>query len=310
MIKILTVVHWADLFQLKLQAESLSKLWNGNKRWTIVIEDPLPSIQAASLEWCKEHIHIDNWVIDFVIPDNPEIIKHNGWLRQQMCKMIYAAMAEEEWVLILDAKNFLIKPTDESFFLRDNSIVYLPRLDNDDFFKSSNTAAKKMLGSTAEIPSAASMTPWIFNKQEILNLVNLLGISIDYWPDNTATEFTLYWNWAYHKFDWEPLQFVTGFWQTEYTNSMYGDTPSILAIKEGTLSDELRFWTHHRYVTNAKARTVTMTVLKDAGLSSEIIDQWNIEFKKFLSKTFARRHQEFLKNRQGIYPGFNKQWYK
>jgi hypothetical protein len=53
-----------------------------------------------------------------------------------------------------------------------------------------------------------------------------------------------------------------------------------------------------------------MTVLKDAGLSSEIIDQWNIEFKKFLSKTFARRHQEFLKNRQGIYPGFNKQWYK
>lgn len=310
MMKILTIIHWSDLFQLKLQAESLSKLWRGNKRWTIVIEDPLPDVQVLSLEWCKKNIHIDGWVIDFIIPDNPEIIRHNGWLRQQMCKIYYAAMAKEEWVLILDAKNFLIKPTNESFFLRDNGVVYLPRLDNDDFFRLTTNAAKKLLKSNAEIPAAASMTPWIFNKKEVLHLVNSFGISIDQWPDNTATEFTLYWHWVYPKFNWIPLQFVSGFWHKEYADNMYGNIPSISEIKEGSISDHFIFWTHHRYVTNTEAKEATMQVLTHAGLSTEIITQWNIEFEKLLNKKDACRHQEFLKNRQGNDPGFNKQWYE
>ena len=38
-------------------------------------------------------------------------------------------------VLILDPKNFMIRPTDESFFFRNGSILYIPSFSYKDFFK-------------------------------------------------------------------------------------------------------------------------------------------------------------------------------
>ena len=76
--KLLTVTHWSDLFQLQLQAESLRKFWQGRRRWTIVIEDAHPEIAAANLAWCEQNIHIDDWHIDFVVPHSPNCYRC-GW---------------------------------------------------------------------------------------------------------------------------------------------------------------------------------------------------------------------------------------
>ena len=307
--KILTVVHWADLFQLALQAESLSKFWLGDKRWTIVIEDSLLLVQQHSLEWCKKNIHIEGWNIDFIIPNTPEI-RFNGWIRQQQFKLYYSAHAIEDWVLVLDAKNFMIRPTDKSFFIRNDTVIYLPAFNTKEFFKRTTEGAAELLNMYDPIPEAASMTPWVFNKTEVLNLITKLGIDTNNWPMPTyATEFTLYWLWSYSKFNWTPIQFVTGFWQGEYSNTI-NTIPSIFDIKEGARnSDDLRFWTHHRYTLDHVARQLTMELLEEMGLSKDVINQWNFRFEKNLNNINTRIHQEFLKNKQGADPGFNSQWY-
>ena len=308
--KILTVVHYADLFQLALQAESLSKFWLGNKRWTIVIEDSLLFIQQRSLDWCKKNIHIEGWHIDFIIPDTPEI-KFNGWIRQQQFKLYYSAHAIEDWVLVLDAKNFLIRPTDESFFFRNGSVLYIPSFSNKDFFNTAMDGAKKLLKiNNCEVPGISSITPWVFNKAEVLNLITKLGIDINHWPmPSDATEFTLYWLWSYQKFSWTPLQFVTGFWQGEYSNTT-PTSPSIFDVKEGARTTyDLRFWTHHRYSTNPVALRLTVELLEEMGLSTRVVNQWKLRFEENLDNDNVRIHQEFLKNRHASDPGFDPQWY-
>jgi len=308
--KILTIVHWADLFQLSLQAESLSKFWLGNKRWTIVIEDPLLAVQQHSLEWCKKNIHIDGWTIDFVIPNTTEI-RYNGWIRQQQFKLYYSAHAIEDWVLILDPKNFMIRPTDESFFFRNGSILYIPSFSYKDFFKKTIDGATELLGiDNYGVPEISSITPWVFNKKEVLSLITKLGVDINHWPMPTnATEFTLYWLWSYKKFNWTPVQFVTGFWQEKYSNTIT-TFPSISEVKDGASTiDDLRFWTHHRYTLDPVARRLTIELLEEMGLSTEVLTQWNDEFEKNSNSSNTRTHQEFLKNREGIDPGFDSQWY-
>jgi hypothetical protein len=150
----------------------------------------------------------------------------------------------------------------------------------------------------------------VFNKKEVLNLITKLGIDTNNWPMPTyATEFTLYWLWSYSKFNWTPIKFVTGFWQGEYSNTI-NTIPSIFDIKEGARdSDDLRFWTHHRYTLDHVARQLTMELLEEMGLSKDVINQWNFRFEKNLNNINTRIHQEFLKNKQGADPGFNSQWY-
>jgi hypothetical protein len=306
--KILTVTNWSDLFQLKLQAESLSKHWAGNRRWTIVIEDRDSELALANLAWCRQNIQIDGWNIDFIIPDSSNYL-HNGWERQQMFKLYYAATAEEDWTLILDAKNFLVKRTDESFFLRDNnSVVYLPRFVDNEFYHRTTEPAKQLLGITDDFPPSASITPWVFNKKEVFELIKLLGIDQEHWPVGKATEFTLYWHWVYRKFNWIPIQFVTGLWDGNYScDKLNFNVPDEQGV---STNENIRFWTHHRYVTHPDLRMFTQRILSNAGLSKIVVEQWDKEFKTLLSKTKAINHQEFLKNRAGEDPGFDREWYK
>lgn len=306
--KILTVTHWSDLFQLRLQAESLRKFWQGRKRWTIIIEDAQPEIAATNLAWCQQHIHIDGWEIDFVIPHSPNCVR-NGWERQQMFKLYYSATADDDWVLILDTKNFLAKATDESFFLRDNNAIpYLPKFTNNDFFDITTDHAKRLLGITADIPPSASMTPWVFNKKETADMIKLLGIDLVNWPVEKATEFTLYWHWTYSKFNWFPLQFVTGFWNANYSTD---DNLNIKPLSDGVETDpKIVFWTHHRYVTHPALRQATIDILHKAGLSKDVLLKWNSDFDKLLSNAPALRHQEYLKNNAGDNPGFDIGWYQ
>lgn len=307
--KILTVVHWVDLFQLALQAESLSKFWLGKKRWTIIIEDSIPSLQELSLQWCRQNIKIDGWEIDFIVPNLQENY-YNGWIRQQQFKLYYSSIAEEEWILILDAKNFMIRPTDESFFFKDNGIVYLPS-PNTEFCQVTFADAKKILEvDDINIPLISSITPWIFNKTEVINLINKTGISLTYWPMPTqATEFTLYWVWTHQKFNWIPLQFISGFWQEKYSKTVICN-PSMTDIKDGASTiDDIRFWTHHRYTADPLARKITTDLLKEIGISNKSLKRWNSRFQTILNSQNVKIHQEFLKNRQGTSPEFNIQWY-
>ena len=307
--KLLTVTHWSDLFQLQLQAESLRKFWQGRRRWTIVIEDAHPEIAAAHLAWCEQNIHIDDWHIDLVVPHSPNCYRC-GWERQQMFKLCYSATADDDWVLVIDTKNYLVKPTNESFFLREsNSIPYLPKFTNNDFFDITTDHAKRMLGVTEDIPPSASMTPWVFNRAATAEMVKLLGIDLVNWPVEKATEFTLYWHWTYSKVNWFPLQFVTGFWNTTYSADDLNVT--IKQLSDGVETDpKIVFWTHHRYVTNPVLRQTTVDILYEAGLSLDILNKWNADFDKLLSNAPALRHQEFLKNKQGEDPGFNVEWYQ
>lgn len=307
--KILTVVNWLDLFQLVLQAETLSKFWTGKKRWTIVIEDPITDIQKISLAWCKQNIDIPGWDIDFIVPGVEN--SYCGWLRQQQYKLYYTAIAEEDWVLILDAKNFLIKPTDESFFIHDNTVMYLPAFNTDGFFRSTTEGAATLLNMHDPIPAAASMTPWVFNKEEVSDLIKVTNINLQDWPFPTdATEFTLYWRWVYHKFNWEPKTFVSGFWSDKFSDGMASLPDNLNDMKDHILNDErFHFWTHHRYSTNDMTRQLTISLMQEIGVESSVVLNWNHLFQKMLDNKNAIRHQEFLKNRAGDDPGFNKQWY-
>ena len=211
--KIITVTHSADLHQLLLQAASLSINWQDPvKKWDIIIEDRDYDIKYDVQKWCKENIVplMEGWKVNIVLPE----INYDGagWVRQQLLKLYYGAHSSEEWSLMLDCKNFLIKPASSKSFFIDDAIKYLPVLEDDSFTRDAHHDARCLMNITETTPEAANMTPWVWNTKEAKALVDELNISLNCWTFGKATEFSLYWQWTHNKFKWIPEQNMSGYW--------------------------------------------------------------------------------------------------
>jgi hypothetical protein len=297
--RVLTITHTDDLPQLLLQAASLEKFWKGSRYWTIVIES-----EGLGQKKCSDFIEqkirpmfSSNWTVKVVSPKcNLETV---GWHRQQLYKLVYSASNSEEWVLVLDAKNFLIRPINESFFVAGNKIRHLPIFTDNEFNKTSHIDSREVLGITDnDIPIVSPMTPWVWKSSDIKELLDRTGISLSKWVDNRAAEYCLFWNMFYKKYRWEPDMFASGFWANECPY----DFAETLVDKVKDCPD-IKIWVHHRYAYDPILRNMTSEVLKSVGIDSRIVDQWNTEYEQI----FETHRDSIIVDRIPMWPHLNKE---
>lgn len=273
--QLLTVVNYMDYPQLFLQAATINKFWKGVKHWTIVIED---ATSEESLKYCQLiKDSMTEWTIEIIIPEIDFPL--SGWERQQLYKLIYSSRSKFDWVLILDCKNFMIRSMDETTFVNGNEIKVFSVKENE-FIKQSHFKSKSRLKMffLKSIPYCSSMTPFALNSKETENLVNKLKINENF-KLNGATEFALYWIYTYNKYRYISKQFVTGFWENV-------DLKSAEYISFGAIiDDKFKFWTHHRYVTDANLRKITYDTLYKIGIEKKELDLWTERYECVLANS-------------------------
>lgn len=272
--QILTVFYFDDIPQLLLQALTLKKFWKDTKTWTLIIEDENiePCLEACT----KIKNYMDDWQINVIVPESK--FEASGWVRQQLFKMWYASQCTDDWVLIIDCKNFLIRPCDQKSFVSGNKVKQLPLFQINDFTIFIHEASKKYLGIKDDIPLSACMNPCVWNTYELRSLITRLGISLDKWVEGGATEFALYYLWTYKKFKYVEKQFATGFWDQIEDLSL---AKSVVYGAKKT--DKFLFWVHHRFVYDPELRNLTYDVLLNAGIRKQSLDLWNKRYGDMLA---------------------------
>lgn len=283
--KLLTVFCWDDIPQLLLQAETVKKFWKGKKHWTIIVEDVESDISKEAANQIKNNL--SDWNIEVIIPESR--LTAAGWRRQQLFKLWYSAISDTEWVLILDCKNLFIRPVSKESFISNNSIMSVPVFSKNEFTIQCHLDAKDKLGLTEEIPMSSCLTPCVVNSKETKELIQHLGLTLDTWIDGQATEFALYQCWTHNKFEYMPVQFVTGFW-----DEVQGPLADDIAL-EAINNPQFLFWVHHRYVTGKRYRDLTETVLRKVGIPQDEIILWDSRCANLLSR-YASQDRTNWKN--------------
>jgi hypothetical protein len=108
MIDIVTVVFREELDVLKLQAKSIQRYCNNLDvgRIIVVINDDTMTINEVDTQWWGSFqervvvVHRSHWSIDYA---------QNGWLTQQLLKILATEFCVSKWSMILDAKTLFVK---------------------------------------------------------------------------------------------------------------------------------------------------------------------------------------------------------
>ena len=125
MIDIITVVFRDELPVLKLQAESINLYCQDINlgKIIVVVNDDNLDVSEIDCAWWGDFgsqvvvVHRRDWNTDY---------NNNGWLTQQLCKILASAnIASSKWSMILDAKTILVQPIiEEKIFDKDFKIMF------------------------------------------------------------------------------------------------------------------------------------------------------------------------------------------
>jgi hypothetical protein len=170
MIDIVTVVFRDELPVLKLQAESVSLYCNHMCLHTIyvVINDDSMTANDIDITWWGRFsdrvvvIHRQAWQINYA---------DNGWLTQQLLKLLAAEQSKSEWSMILDSKTIIVQPVElDRLFNDDGQLTWghcpvFPVFDR----------AKQMVGELfqIEVPKVAGPAgiPFFFHNQTVRDMI-------------------------------------------------------------------------------------------------------------------------------------------
>ena len=216
-----------------------------------------------------------DWNIEVIVPNSK--LNAPGWIRQQLFKLWYTAQSKDDWVLIVDCKNFLIRPMSRDSLVKGNTVIQLPLFSKNEFTIFTNKAAREKLKIIEDVPLSSAMNPCAWNVKEAVSLIKELGLTLDTWVEGGATEFTLYWVWTHNKFSYIEKQFATGFWD-EIADKDFAREIALAATK----TEDFLLWVHHRYVDNLELRELTKFVLTEVGIDNVFLDRWNEQYQKIL----------------------------
>lgn len=197
MIDIVTVVFREELPILKLQAESISLYCNRMCLNTIyvVINDDTMTEDDIDVSWWGRYsnrvriIHRNTWGISYA---------ENGWLTQQLLKLLAAQQSESEWSMVLDSKTIVMQTVElDRLFDDDGKLTwgYMPVL-------SVFEPAKKIVSDLlqVDVPNVAGPAgiPFFFHTHTVNELIQEVetrtGQAFNEWfqANGMVTEFVLY----------------------------------------------------------------------------------------------------------------------
>lgn len=197
MIDIVTVVFRDELPVLKLQAQSIDLFCNDidlEKIIVIVNDDGLDLTEIDIGWWGKFSnqvvvMHRRAWPIEY---------PNNGWLTQQLLKLLGAYSSSSAWAMVLDAKTLLVQPVDPTrlFDSKGRSTWgYWPVIP---VFKQSQKIVSELFEINLKNVAGPQGVPFFFNIQVIKELIPEVekrsGKKFSTWflDQGMVTEFILY----------------------------------------------------------------------------------------------------------------------
>jgi hypothetical protein len=197
MIDLITVVFDEELETLKTQAQSIAVYGRNIDTIFVVINDDSGTGSQIDRTWWgiwQERVQVVNrqafgrqW-------------SDNGWLSQQVLKLMTATVSSNDWSMILDAKTFFVKP-----MLEFDSRPAVGELDIYPVFKPSQDIVNNLFGIELNKQLGPGGVPFIINTQAVRAMVawieDHVGQDFVEWfqAQGMLTEFMLYSGWIQYQ---------------------------------------------------------------------------------------------------------------
>jgi|ETNvirnome_6_100_1030635.scaffolds.fasta_scaffold00810_8 hypothetical protein len=270
---LLTVTNYTDTFLLYLQSASIVAFWKGEKKYVIVIEDRTLIKINQTIDYINKNIRpfFDNkWEVIVLVGKSTST--DSGWHRQQLLKLHYSAMINNEWVLLLDTKNFFIREVTATNFFVKGAPIMNTYPGNHAFGLRCNSNMRKYLDLTPEVTDNFSLlTPALFHTATLRNLLIDINFDVNKWKFGEATEISLYLNYATQFLKYIPCDFITGIYDNDINGS---DLAQAEMIEYAVRREYILFWSHHRRAFSETTINITSEVMNKVGIKSEIINNW------------------------------------
>ena len=200
---------------------------------------------------------------DLKIQLGQQIICSRSWERQQIFKLITVAeLSQQEYSLILDAKNFLIRPTSAEDFFHNGKIKVQTKPGESD--KQWERTAAWCGKNPSQLTRGYNTTPWVWKKELLQYVVQ------EYKNRGVPLTKSAFLN--YYEFDttWALIQDIIPWENAKLAEGIYAFTMSADELKqriEWAEHFEVPIWTFHRYHWNNKQL---------CDISNEFLKQRNI----------------------------------
>jgi len=266
------VTFYYDLAQFYMLCLSMKKYHNKDYKIRIVYnyekEKELDAVDDF-LKIIKDHL--SNFDVEFLI--KPPEFNGTGWDTQQLLKWHLAHTSNVEWQIVLDSKNFYIKPFKllDTLDFKEIPGFAFPKeqpwigqeLDRSyDFLKDYQSTYPQRY---------SAMTPWIWNTGRIKDMLNIVWANDDWkkLKKLPGTEWFLYLSWIGNDIQYYPCQVVSGIWGNTNTDDI-NVTPIMFTDESNTC-----FWTHHRFARSDSAVEITESVIRESDIATDKeIAQW------------------------------------
>lgn len=226
MIDLITVVFREELAVLKLQAQSIERYCqniNLNKIWIIVNDDTLDTNEIDTNWWGEFSdrvtiVHRSAWPYNFV---------DNGWLSQQVLKLLAADLCVSEWSVVLDAKTILVKPLDDI-----NTKPAVGILDIYPVFEPSRKIVSELFDIELTHQLGPGGVPFILNNKLVKEMIEEITIRTNrpfaswFQEQGMVTEFILYSGYLVYKFGSFDLLYDTTHSILHPCNICHSEVPS------------------------------------------------------------------------------------
>lgn len=283
--QLVVVTYQEDIPQFEVMLHCLNKYWQGNRSISIAYTKyknyPTDSIKNQVKQIAKNQL-TNRWDLNFV----EEITtKMTGYDEQQVYK-IFASLNEKfEDSIVLDSKDFLLKPANISDFKNNNRYNMLRFLDpNKSFLDLYPRVGKDLNINVASIPLTLILTPWIWNRKQLQkywdHLIKIFPVVHTNWTSfPTGSEWAGYY--AYTVLDQQKLIEITpidsslGYWMP-IGGIWKGQSLAEILEQEKSfdLFPQRKFWKHHRAASTKESIEVTARVLSNHGITSDVISNW------------------------------------
>jgi hypothetical protein len=193
MIDTVTVVFQDDLNSLRCQAQSLDLYVDNIQTVFVVINQDSNLEQQIDFQWWGRWSSCVQ-----IVPRNRFglIWNENGWVSQQVLKLLTASNATSNWSIILDAKTFFVKPVTT---IKDRPGVGLLPIYS--VFEPSRQIVNQLFDIDLEQQLGPGGVPFVMNTQQVRNMIawieSAIGQSFATWfqDQGRLTEFLLYTGW-------------------------------------------------------------------------------------------------------------------
>lgn len=200
MIDLVTVVFRDELSILRLQAQSINQYcqYTDIGRIYIVVNDDTVDVSEIELSWWGVFrsqvtvVHRRAWPVQY---------SDNGWLTQQLLKLLATDLCTSEWSMVLDAKTIFIKPVANV-----ESKPQVGALSIQPVFEPSQQIVSDLFDITFNQQLGPGGVPFILNNTLVKEMLEEISIRTgqsfaDWFQDQgMVTEFILYSGYVIYKY--------------------------------------------------------------------------------------------------------------